>query len=161
MTSRLGTGKTANLFLQCTGFLVARILTANPKKRRLTRTRMPRDRNTCDSVGSGVVVRTLVVAVVVVVASVVFNVERSVVAVVLSVVVSTVDVVVDVVVLNAVVTAATAARPIVLTTCSKGTRGGIAAILNRCSTVPVYTKYTLSRRSGGFDVFLAVNLNKI
>ncbi len=95
------------------------VLTANPKKRRLTRTRMPRDRNTCDSVGSGVVVRTLVV----VVASVVFNVERSVVAVVLSVVVSTVVVaVVDVVVFNAVVT--------VLTTCSKGTRGGIAAILN-------------------------------
>jgi hypothetical protein len=88
---------------------------------------MPRDRNTCDSVGSGVVVRTLVV----VVASVVFNVERIIVAVVLSVVVSTVvAVVVDVVGFNAVVTAAAAARPIVLTTCSKGTRGGIAAILN-------------------------------
>jgi hypothetical protein len=102
------------------------VLTAKPKKRRLTRTRMPRDRNTCDSVGSGVVVRTLVV----VVASVVFNVERSVVAVVLSVVVSTVVAVVDVVVFNAVVTAAAAARPTVLTTCSKGTRGDIAAILN-------------------------------
>ncbi len=107
------------------------VLTANPKKRRLTRTRIPRDRNTCDSVGSGVVVRTLVVVAVVVVASVVFNVERSVVAVVLSVVVSTVvAAVVDVVVFNAVVTAAEAARPTVLTTCSKGTRGGIAAILN-------------------------------
>ncbi len=104
------------------------VLTANPKKRRLTRTRMPRDRNTCDSVDSGVVVCTLVV----VVASVVFNVDRSVVAVVLSVVVSTVVVaVMDVVVVfSAVVTAAAAARPIVLTTCSKGTRGGIAAILN-------------------------------
>ncbi len=103
------------------------VLTAKPKKRRLTRTRMPRERNTCDSVGSGVVVRTLVV----VVASVVFNVERSVVAVVLSVVVSTVVVaVVEVVVFSAVVTAVAAARPTVLTTCSKGTRGGIAAILN-------------------------------
>jgi hypothetical protein len=130
--------------------VVPRILTANPKKRRLTRTRMPRDRNTCDSVGSGVVVRTLVV---VVVASVVFNVERSVVAVVLSDVVSTVVVaVVDVVVFNAVVTAAAAARPTVLTTCSKGTRGGIAAILNVMYAVPMYAKYTLSRRSEGFDV---------
>ncbi len=118
---------------------------------------MPRDRNTCDSVGSGVVVRTLVV----VVASVVFNVERSVVAVVLSVVVSTVVAVVDVVVFNAVVTAAAAARPTVLTTCSKGIRGGIAAILNVMYAVPMYAKYTLSRRSEGFDVDLAVDLNKM